>query len=98
MTVRRRADPDGEQAIVAQSFVDRREELRLVADGPVGQEDHLPKPAGMLARVERLPERWQHLGAAVGAEPADVAIGEGQVLHPPPPPLPHPPPPPPPPP
>src|SRR5206468_3786141 len=73
VAVGRRADADREEPAVAESLVDGREELLLVADRAVGQEDHLPQTAWMLVAVEGLLERRQHFGAAVGADPADVA-------------------------
>ena len=60
--------------------MDRREELRLVADRAVGQEDHLPETAGMLLAVERLPKRRQHLGAAVRVKTTDVPVGRREIL------------------
>ena len=44
VAVGRRANSDRKEAR-AEPFVDEAKERRLVADGPVGQEDHLPEVA-----------------------------------------------------
>ena len=79
VAVRRRADADREQAAVAETLPDGVEQLLFVADLPVGQEHDLPQAAGAARAVERQVHRRQHLGPAVGAQRADIALRAGEI-------------------
>ena len=68
--VRRRADADGEQARTAERLADFRQHLIFVADGAVGEEDHLAQ-AGFVGRRavdEGCLQRGVDFRAAVGLQ------------------------------
>ena len=76
VAVRRGADPDGEEAGVAEALSDDAEELRLVPHAAVGQEDDLPHEPRVVAADEGGLEGRPHLGPALRGEARHPAPGQ----------------------
>ena len=80
--VRRRTDAHHEHPAAADFGGQRVEHLLLVADGPVGEEDHLAERCHIHAVriIQRLAQGRDHFGAAFGLKAADIVLGDAGVL------------------
>jgi hypothetical protein len=80
VAVHRRADPEREQARVADVLADLAEDLVLVADEAVGHEDDDADLAGLVRVGERGAHAGERVRAARALEAIDVRVGELDVV------------------
>ena len=78
VTVRRTADAHRIKPGGPDILFDILEQLMLIADGAIGQEDHLTQPVRQVGTFQRMQQGWPYLSATIRPGAGDILFGVGE--------------------